>query len=612
MLSTGPCPGCGKDIPAGNFCASCGVRLPSGRGGRLRLSNYAAASRERVLSPWLTTSLFPRLARSSRAIFRSALALVVLSSVAFALLGWHVAVTMMCLIGLPVLFAAYLGEINIRHDTPGWRLALVAIFGLTLGVGWELLAGPIVDDAYYAEMGGQMTTGQLLLCGVAIPITFAVALVAPVALARVLDRSGGESLDGFTIGAVGAMLVNVGATATFLAPQMALAPAAGSQPVSSLLSEVLVEGVAWPLGSVAAGGLFGLALWFTPSAKPPHRYRKSTVLLAASLGAVAFSIAMGFVDVAPIPMNMYLALQVPIALVALLAIRIGVTDALLHEATGDETVDGRLRCAECDHVVAQGAFCSDCGVAIRAATRASRAARRVDGEGAGPEGLYGTSPRNARNLKVLGAVAAGIGVPVAAAMVLTTLLKTPTAVYTCPPDCGRPPLGSPVETNPRYSGDEGAFSVAYPAESSAYEVTFDPPGMNGVQAKYVGGDTGLLNLFGEPALDRSPKQVVAEVMTDMFPGATVDYEIPNASVGYEPGYGVIADLFSRGAWIRVIVMAAVKHDYALIATAAGPYHEFSPDYGTGHPSGANLEVAMDMGKYVNSFRWYGDRRTRQR
>ena len=58
-------------------------------------------------------------------------------------------------------------------------------------------------------------------------------------------------------------------------------------------------------------------------------------------------------------------------------------------------------------------------------------------------------------------------------------------------------------------------------------------------------------------------------------------------------------------------MAAVKHDYALVAAAVGPYHEFSPDYGTGHPSGANLELAMDMGKYVNSFRWAGDRHGRR-
>ena len=208
--------------------------------------------------------------------------------------------------------------------------------------------------------------------------------------------------------------------------------------------------------------------------------------------------------------------------------------------------------------------------------------------------------------------------PIVLAAVLTVrtassgaLLRPPTEVYVCPPDCGRPPLGSPVETNPRYSGDEGAFSVAYPGEGTAYEVTFDPPGMDGVQARYVEGDTGVLNLFGESARGRTAEQVVEQVLQYMFPAATVGYAIPNASVGYEPGYGVAADVYSRGTQLRVIVMAAVKHDYALIATAAGPYHKFSPEYGTGHPSAANLEVAMDMGRYVNSFRWYGDRHNRQ-
>ncbi len=55
------------------------------------------------------------------------------------------------------------------------------------------------------------------------------------------------------------------------------------------------------------------------------------------------------------------------------------------------------------------------------------------------------------------------------------------------------------------------------------------------------------------------------------------------------------------------VIAAVEHSYALVATAEGPYHQFSPDYGNGQPSGANLELALAMGKYVNSFRWNGDR-----
>jgi hypothetical protein len=58
--------------------------------------------------------------------------------------------------------------------------------------------------------------------------------------------------------------------------------------------------------------------------------------------------------------------------------------------------------------------------------------------------------------------------------------------------------------------------------------------------------------------------------------------------------------------LRVLMMVAVKNGLALIASAVGPYHKFSPDYGAGQPSGANLELALDMAKYVNSFRWSGD------
>ena len=94
---------------------------------------------------------------------------------------------------------------------------------------------------------------------------------------------------------------------------------------------------------------------------------------------------------------------------------------------------------------------------------------------------------------------------------------------------------------------------------------------------YVGGDTGTLALFGEPARDRTPKQIARDLIKEKYPDATVDYEIPNASVGYQPGYGVAADEYpqnstGRYARLRVLVMVAVKHDYALIAAAVGPYH----------------------------------------
>jgi hypothetical protein len=44
----------------------------------------------------------------------------------------------------------------------------------------------------------------------------------------------------------------------------------------------------------------------------------------------------------------------------------------------------------------------------------------------------------------------------------------------------------------------------------------------------------------------------------------------------------------------------------LVAAAVGPYHAFGPDFGFGKPSGANTQIALDMGKYVNSFSWRGD------
>ncbi|MGV0813251.1 hypothetical protein ABQF34_14915 [Mycolicibacterium boenickei] len=58
--------------------------------------------------------------------------------------------------------------------------------------------------------------------------------------------------------------------------------------------------------------------------------------------------------------------------------------------------------------------------------------------------------------------------------------------------------------------------------------------------------------------------------------------------------------------LRVVILAAVKNDLALIAIATDPYREYGPDFGPGKPSGANLDLAQDMGKYVNSFRWRGD------
>jgi hypothetical protein len=203
---------------------------------------------------------------------------------------------------------------------------------------------------------------------------------------------------------------------------------------------------------------------------------------------------------------------------------------------------------------------------------------------------------------------AAIGLVAAGLVALSGAIEKPSARYVCPPDCGRPPMGQPIMINPRFTAPDGTFSVAYPAVGSAYKIT---PGDRGITADLLVGDGGTMRLFSQPANGRTPKQIANQLVNQTFPDTKMAYEIPNAMVGYQPGYGMVADSWPQGSnssytRMRLVVMVAVKNDLALIAGAVGPYHAFGPDFGSGKPSAAGLQLALDMGKYVNSFSWRGD------
>jgi hypothetical protein len=203
---------------------------------------------------------------------------------------------------------------------------------------------------------------------------------------------------------------------------------------------------------------------------------------------------------------------------------------------------------------------------------------------------------------------AAIGAVAAVLVAMSGAMEKPSVRYMCPPGCGRPPIGQPVTINPRYTAVDGSFSVAYPAPGSAYKVTMAD---HGVTADLLAGDGGTMRLFSEPAAGRTPKEIATALVNKTFPDTKTAYEIPNTMVGYQPGFGMAADCWPQGATasysrMRVIVMVAVKNDLALVAGAVGPYHAFGPDFGSGKPSAANLQLALDMGKYVNSFSWRGD------
>lgn len=226
-----------------------------------------------------------------------------------------------------------------------------------------------------------------------------------------------------------------------------------------------------------------------------------------------------------------------------------------------------------------------------------------------PGGPYRATPvRHTSVTRLLVVLGTASAVVIASTVALSLILTPAPATYTCPPDCGRPPIGQPVTTNPRFIPADGAFSVAYPGPGTAYDATFES---NGVFLELNAGDGGSLQLFGEPAANRTPRQIADDLIDESIPEARTAYEIPNAMVGYQLGYGVVADVYKAGTAgdtdrLRVLIMVAVKDDLALIAAAAGPYRQFTPAFGSGHPSGANFFLALDIGKYVNSFTWRGD------
>lgn len=584
------CRVCRTDVPADTFCGRCGAYLdPSGTGtGWLRTRAYCAGRAEHLFRPSVVSSLFPQLPHHSRTPFRLAVGALVIAVLACALLRLPAAMNACAAFAVPLLFIAYLRRSVVFQDVPARTLALIAVLGAGLGTAWTLFTGDAVAREYDMPMGADVPQWLIVRDGLGFPLGAMLLMLVPVVVIRLLGMRTREPLAGFVIGALGALAFTAAATLSRLAPQFDDGIVDHDRPLSGLLVQAGIQAVAVPLTAAAAGALVGIALWFTPASDAvvrPNQVRTAVVLTVAAIPACYAML--GLIDVAPVSQMWVLAVHLVVMVLAVLALRVGLQVALLYHAHGAGRSDEPWPCPQCDQDVAGMAFCPNCGVAIWALS--------------GPV-------RHTGNLLLLGAWGVGVTSVATALVGVSAFVSSEPARYVCPPDCGSPPTTEPVATNPRFTAPDGAFSVAHPATGAAYSVTTAD---DGVTADFLAGDGGTMQLIGKPADGRTPKEIATALVEDTYPDTDLDYEIPNAMVGYQPGYGMVLDSWPLNATgdymrMRVVILAAVKNDLALIAVASGPYHAYSPDFGPGIPSGANLDLAQDMGKYVNSFRWRGD------
>ncbi len=167
--------------------------------------------------------------------------------------------------------------------------------------------------------------------------------------------------------------------------------------------------------------------------------------------------------------------------------------------------------------------------------------------------------------------------------------------------------GKPVQTYPRFTASDGSWSVAYPPEvkpdphSSENEWTWKKKPLKDAKVR----------LFGRKAGAETTQDIVKNLIEESCPGATLSYQIPNAMVGYQPGYGEIRDFTPQSGTAsyqkgRVFAIVAIKNGVALGIIGVGPYYQFKEGDPYGHPSGANTLLAAYDGLWVNTFMWEGD------
>ena len=380
QVPTAVCRICQTDVPAGEYCGLCGCHLTPRKGEGpdwLRIRDFGAAPGEHLLQPSLASSLFPHLPPRSRTVFRIGLAVVFVALVAFALLRLPGALVTVEALGIPFLFVLYLRESDGFRDIPTRTWVLTAVLGIGLAIGWVLLTGTMVARSYGIELGAGISGTRMLRTGIGIPLGGVILMLMPAVIVRLLRPPTREALDGFMVGALGALSYTAAATLTRLAPQFGTG-VVSRRPMDSLIVEAGIRGVAVPLTAAAAGGLIGAALWFTrpPTKKNQHPGVVRALLVFFAVAVLVVYVGLGLIDVSHFPQVLMLALYLVLAAVALFLLRVGLQLALLHEAHDEIQSDEPLLCPHCGHVVPDMAFCPACGVATRASSRSSRTARR--------------------------------------------------------------------------------------------------------------------------------------------------------------------------------------------------------------------------------------------
>ncbi len=372
VLATTYCPFCAVIVPDSRYCGACGAHLAhAGFRGSQRLHSYAAFPDEPVVRLSTVTSLFPQLSHRAKAPFRTALSVIVLLLVVFALAGTAAPLMAVCALGVPLLFILYILEVDPYEGTFILPTTIALLLGAGLGAGWALVSGRYVDQALQPLPSASLTNGHTIVAAVVVPTVAQLLMCIPIVVVRVMQRGVLESLDGFVVGATGALGFTLAGTVVLLAPWLTNGQFT-HQSFLTNLSQAAVRGLSLPLISAMSTGLIAAAVWVTRGGITAARGRWITSPALALLIAETIQIGSAFSNLAVLPNADLIVVQLAAIGALTVLMRVGIHHVLIHEAH-DVSIGAPRVCAHCSHLVPTMSFCPQCGVADRAIARPRRA-----------------------------------------------------------------------------------------------------------------------------------------------------------------------------------------------------------------------------------------------
>jgi len=376
-VPTRVCGACESVVPAARFCGECGAesdRPVSRWSVLLRPRVYATAHRENIWLPRLSSTLFPRCSGDIRRPLRFGLILVTIAIVVLSLLRMNGPLAVTATLGWPLLGTIYIWQSDGFRDI-GLRIyAIAMVLGIAFGVGWWLTAGKMLAASYGVSTATSLQVIAVINSIVLLNLGGAALMVLPAFVARLVRVPVRESLDGFIVGAVGALWYSIAATTTIQAPQFAEG-LLEEHSAGRMFQDWATNGIVVPVVATAAGGLVGLSLWFRPNRRPGRSARHARgSLTVATVLAFGLYVAVWLVDAQAPPLLVDIAAKLALTVAALVTIRAAIQVALLHESP-DPASGQPLLCVHCNKVVPDLPFCSSCGAAARASSRTSRRLR---------------------------------------------------------------------------------------------------------------------------------------------------------------------------------------------------------------------------------------------